>query len=150
MDIYVYDFESGTNQLVSRNFSAGYAPNRPSDLPAISPDGRLWPIEVSRPTWFQSLTNGTRQTYLYDRQTGITTVIGPSAFSGGAANSRAQAMVFSGNSQNLVFRSSAADLLTLDFNQSEDIFSWNWLLPIQRSRSSARWFTLRPPVKAPH
>jgi Tol biopolymer transport system component len=123
-DVYVFDFDSRTNELISRSFATGYAPNRKSDLPTISPDGHFVAYRSYAGNVVPGVTNTSGEIYLYDRTSGTTTIVGPSAISLGAANSRAQSPVFSGDSQNLVFRSWASDIVFFDFNQFADVFSW--------------------------
>ncbi len=124
LDVYVYDLVGGTNQLISRSFSSDYSASGPSDLPSISGDGRFVTYRSRATNIVPGVTNGAPQTYLYDRQTGVTTLVGAGAMTAGVATHRAQAPVFSADSRSLVFRSWAPDLDFLDFNQRADVFSW--------------------------
>lgn len=123
-DIYLYDFDARTNLLISRSFSSGFTPNRLSDSPTISPDGRFVVYRSFATDIIPTVTNGTAQTYLYDRQTDTTILVGPGAFGGSAVSCRAQNPIFSGDSQTLVFSSWASDIIFFDFNQFADVFSW--------------------------
>jgi Tol biopolymer transport system component len=123
LDIYVYDYDTGTNELISQSYGNGYSANGRSDNPAISPDGRFVSYRSNARNIVPGVTNGGFQWYLHDRQSGVTTVIGSNA-KGGLGNARAHWPTFSGDSQTLFFRSFASDLIVQDFNLSADIFSW--------------------------
>jgi hypothetical protein len=123
-DIYVHDFGTGTDQLISQTFDSGFSPSGLSDSPTISPDGRFVTYRSFARNIIPTITNGLAQIYLYDRQCGKTTLMGANSFSG-IANHRAFSPAFSGDSQSVVFQSFASDLTAaLDLNQQADVFSW--------------------------
>lgn len=113
-DVYRYDFEANTNLLISQSAAGGIA-NGPSDYPTISWDGRFIAYQSFASNLVASAGNGFPQVYLYDSQTGATTLVSVSAFTGGPGNNRSLAPIFSGDSTTLVFQSWASDLLTNDF-----------------------------------
>ena len=123
-DVYIYDFETHSNQLISQTYDSGFSADRQSDVPAISYDGRFVAYRSMARNIVPGITNGFKQYYLYDRQTGKTTLIGASAFSAWSPNNRSSVPTFSGDSQTLVFRSFSSDLSFLDYNQNADLFSW--------------------------
>jgi Tol biopolymer transport system component len=113
-DVYRYDFQANTNLLISQS-TAGSIANGPSDSPTISWDGRFIAYRSFASNLVAASANGFPQIYLYDNQTGATTLASASAFTGGPGNNRSLAPIFSGDSTTLVFQSWASDLLTNDF-----------------------------------
>ncbi len=117
-DVYLYDFVTGTNLLVSQSNPPGAA-NGPSDSPTISSDGRFVAYRSTATNIHPGATNGLPNVFLYDRQTGTTTLLSANA-SGMAGNNRSFAPQFSGDGQTVVFQSWASDLVAQDFNQVND------------------------------
>ncbi len=121
-DVYRYDFQGATNLLISQS-STGAIANGPSDSPTISWDGRFVAYRSLASNLVALGANGFPQIYLYDSQSGATTLASASVFTGGPANNRSSAPIFSGDSTTLVFQSWASDLLTNDFSGSEGIYA---------------------------
>ena len=122
-DIYLFDYNSRSNRLISRGLNSDYAADALSDSPSISPDGRFIVYRSRAGNIVATITNHVWQRYLYDRETGVTTLVGVST-SGVQPNYRAMCPVFSGDSTTLFFRSFASDMFPFDFNEQADIFSW--------------------------
>ena len=120
-DVYLYDFVTRSNFLVSQGNPPGAA-SGPSDSPVISNDGRFVAYRSTATNLVAGATNGLPNVFLYDRQTGTTTLLSANA-SGMAGNNRSFAPQFSGDGQTVVFQSWASDLIAQDFNQVNDLFA---------------------------
>jgi Tol biopolymer transport system component len=127
-DVYLYDFESGTNRLISASFLTGMAANGPSDSPDVSADGRFIAYRSGANDILPADTNGLPDIFLYDRLLNATILVSLGE-SGGTANGRSLAPVFSADSHTLAFQSWASDLANLDLNQSSDLFGLNLSSP---------------------
>jgi Tol biopolymer transport system component/alpha-tubulin suppressor-like RCC1 family protein len=120
-DVYLYDFVTQSNFLVSQGDPPGAA-NGPSDSPAISNDGRFVAYRSTATNLVAGATNGLPNIFLYDRQTGTTTLLSANA-SGMAGNNRSFAPQFSGDGATVVFQSWASDLIAQDFNQVNNLIA---------------------------
>jgi Tol biopolymer transport system component len=121
-DVYVYDFQSGTNLLVSRSFYTGAAGNGASDSPDISLDGRFVAYRSRASDLVPGDGNAVSDIYLFDRMLNTTTVISANPVSGAIGNARSLNPVFSADGQSLAFASWAGNLVSLDHNQASDVF----------------------------
>jgi Tol biopolymer transport system component len=122
-DIYLYDFQTGSNFLVTQSFQWPGAPNGPSDSPAMSADGRYVAYRSFATDLILNDTNGQADIFLYDRQAATTTLLSASPLGEFAGNGRSSSPLFSADGQTLVFQSWASDLLAQDFNQSGDLLA---------------------------
>ena len=122
LDVYVYDVAGGTNFLVSRNFYSGKSPNGTADSPDISADGRYIVYSSFATDIVSPDGNGLRDDFLYDRQTGTTTLLTASSYAQDSANFFSTAPYFSGGGQTILFHSWASDIVTNDFNHRNDLF----------------------------
>ncbi len=122
-DVYLYDFQTRSNFLVSQSYLWAGAANGPSDSPTISADGRFIAYRSSATDLVAGATNGLPNVYVFDRQTTNTTLVSVSAYGNYAGNNRSFAPAFSGDSQTLVFPSWASDLAAQNFNQGANLFS---------------------------
>jgi Tol biopolymer transport system component len=120
-DVYLYDFVTRNNFLVSQGNPSGAA-SGPSDFPAISNDGRFVAYRSTATNLVTGVTNGVPNVFLYDRQTGATTLLSANT-SGMAGNNRSFAPQFSGDGQTVVFQSWASDLIPQDYNQANDLIA---------------------------
>jgi len=120
-DIYLYDFQTSSNRLVSWALSS--SANGASDSPDISADGRFVAYRSAATNLVPGDTNGVPDVFLWDRITGSTTLLSVSGSRNGSAGNRSLMPVFSGDGTTLVFESWAPDIATLDFNRSSDLFS---------------------------
>jgi len=127
-DVYLYDFESGTNRLISESFLTGMAAKGPSDSPDISADGRFIAYRSGANDIVPGDTNGLPDIFLFDRLLNATILVSLDE-SGGTANGRSLAPVFSADSHTLAFQSWASDLANLDLNQSSDLLALNLSSP---------------------
>jgi hypothetical protein len=121
-DIYIYDWQNASNLLVSRSFYRPQAPMGKSDSPDISADGRFIVYESVAADIAPSDNNSFKDIFLYDQQTGMTTLLSASDSLQGTANSQSFAPLFTGNGQTAAFQSWASDLVQDDFNQGQDAF----------------------------
>jgi Tol biopolymer transport system component len=125
--IYLSDFQNGTNLLISRNASLLPANGR-SDSPDISPDGRFVVYRsfandiVSFPP-----NNGAPNLFLYDSLTDSNSLLTASAFQSGYPDNRSAMPSFSGDGRMLVFQSFASDLVGGDFNHNGDVLGLGFL-----------------------
>ena len=126
-DVYLYDFQTHSNFLISKSYLKPGAANGASDSPTISADGRFIVYCSSASDIVPGATNGVPNVYMFDRQTGATTLVSASLFGAAAANNRSLAPVFSGDGRTLVFFSWASDLAAGDYNQSSDLFAYAFL-----------------------
>jgi hypothetical protein len=121
--VYLYDFQNATNDLVSQSYNSAAAGNGPCDSPAISADGSFVAYRSAATNLVPDDINGVPDIFLYDRLTGGTTLISVSQFGAYSANGRSSSPVFSGDGQTLFFESWASDLDPDDFNESSDVFA---------------------------
>ncbi len=122
-DVYLYDFQAQTNLLVSRSCKWAGAANGASDSATISADGRFIAYRSFASDVVPGDTNGVPDVFLYERSSGITSLLSLSAWGDSVANNRSGYPVFSGDGQTVVFQSWASDLASQDFNQSGDVFA---------------------------
>jgi hypothetical protein len=143
--IYVYDFQTGTNLLVSGSSNAQGSGNGNSDSPAISPDGRF----VAYRSYASNLTpgdyNGVPDVFLYDQTTGATILASVSQFGNASANGPSLSPVFSGDSQTLFFQSWASDLLGGFFSSSGEV----WALSLYSTNQQPAFNATVGPAFAP-
>ena len=126
-DVYLYDFVTQSNFLISQANPPGAA-NGPSDSPTISNDGRFVAYRSTATNLVAAATNGLPNVFLYDRQTGATSLLNANA-SGTAGNNRSLTPMFSGDARTVVFQSWASDLVAQDFNQVNDLVAVKITLP---------------------
>lgn len=121
--IYLYDFQAGSNILVSQAYDGSGAGNDDSDSPDISSDGRFVAYRSAADNLVPDDTNGVPDIFLYDRVAGITTLVTASRFGSSSADNRSLTPVFSGDGRTIALVSWASDLIANDFNNNADIFS---------------------------
>jgi hypothetical protein len=125
--VYVVDFQSGTNRLVSQSPSSGPG-SASSDSPDISADGRFVAYRsFASDIVSLSETNGFPQLYLYDSLANSNSLLSASLYQPGTADNRSATPLFSGNGHKLIFASVASDLVGGDFNHSADVFALGFL-----------------------
>lgn len=123
-DVYLHDFQTGTNLLVSRSFNSSNAGDGFSDSPVITPDGRFIAYRSAADDLVPGDLNGVPDIFLYDRTNNATALISVNQAGNGAANARSLDPVFAGNGT-LIFRSWASDLPNGDFNGKAELFAFN-------------------------
>jgi len=119
-DIFVHDRQMGQTTLVSVS-SGGLQGNSSSYDPSISPDGRFVAFESYASNLVTGDTNGWRDIFVHDRQTGQTTRV--SVDSGGLqGNNASQYSGISYNGRFVSFYSWASNLVPGDTNGFQDAF----------------------------
>lgn len=116
-DVYLYDFQTGTNFLIS----AGG--NGASDSPDISADGRFVVYRSAATNLVAGDVNGFPDVFVNDRLSGETTLLSTS-LSGATADNRSLMPVFSADGRTIIFQSWASDSVANDFNQAADIVAY--------------------------
>lgn len=123
--IYLIDLQASSILLVSHKFnSALLSANAASDSPDVSADGRFIAYRSLATDILPTDTNGVPDIFLYDKQTGLTTILTQSRFGDYSADNRSRAPVFSGDGKILFFESSASDLVNQTFNFNPNIFAY--------------------------
>jgi Tol biopolymer transport system component len=119
-DIFVRDLQTNQTTRVSVA-SDGTQANNFSFNPSISADGRY----VAFTSWANNLvsgdTNGGRDIFVHDRQTGATTRVSV-ATGGGQAAADSQRPSISADGRYVAFESDASNLVSGDTNNHPDIF----------------------------
>lgn len=142
-DVYVYDVLAGNNSLISRSFYSGQAPNGASSSPDISADARYIVYSSRASDIVPNDDNRQNDIFLYDRQTGLTTLLSVSSQRQNSANFPSLLPIFTGDGQTVVFHTWASDIVENDFNQGDDLF----LMKILSTNASST-STNPPPVFA--
>jgi hypothetical protein len=122
--VYLVDVQAGTNVLISHKFNSSVPANANSDSPDISADGRFIAYRSAATDILPADTIGVPDIFLYDRQSGVTTLLTQSRFGSYSADNRSRAPVFSGDGKILFFESSASDLVNQTFNFNPNIFAY--------------------------
>ena len=123
--VYLHDFLTGTNLLVSRCYSSTSGGSDSYDSCDISADGRFIAYRSAATNIVPGDANGTRDIFLFDQQSGATTLLSVSRFGNRAANNCSRTPIFSADGQTLVFQSWASDLADADFNQGSDVVAYS-------------------------
>ncbi len=119
-DIFVHDQQTGQTSLVSVD-SDGVQGNDASFKPSISADGRYVAFQSHATNLISSDTNGFPDVFVYDRQTGQTTLISI-ASNGTQGNNDSYWPSISGTGRYTAFVSDANNLVIGDVNGVTDIF----------------------------
>jgi hypothetical protein len=98
-----------------------------SDWPDISADGRFVSYRSAATNIVPNDTNGLPDIFLYDRLTGINTLLSKRRSGNSSADARSLAPVFSANGRVLLFQSWASDMVAQDFNSGSDVFAFGLL-----------------------
>ncbi len=131
--VFLYDFQTGTNLLVSQNFQTLVAANTNSDSPAISPNGRFIAYRSFATNLVSFDSNNVADLFIYDAASNTTYLVSMNGAGNSSANDRSLKPVFSGDSQTLYFQSWASDMSGNDFNGDSDIFALDLALALTGS-----------------
>jgi Tol biopolymer transport system component len=123
--VYLYDFQTGTNLLVSHEWSSSDPGNASSDSPDINSDGRFIAYRSQADNLVPGDSNGVPDIFLFDRVTGSTTLISANRSGTAPGDNRSLFPRFSGDGRTLFFVSVASDLVMGDFNNASDVFAFN-------------------------
>jgi Tol biopolymer transport system component len=122
--VYLHDFTTQSNLLVSAVFGMATGGNAASDWPEINADGRFIAYRSFATNLLAIPTsNSVPNLYLYNRVSGISTLLSASTLTGGPGDNRSLSPVFSGDGHMLLIQSWASDLAPGDFNHWDDIFA---------------------------
>jgi Tol biopolymer transport system component len=124
-DVYLLDYQSGSNVLVSQAFNAPASANGDSDSPAISVDGRFVAYRSAASNLVPNDANGVPDIFLWDRLSGATLLLSAGRSMNSSADNRSLRPVFSSDRRTLMFESWASDLVTGDLNRGSDLFVFN-------------------------
>ncbi|MCH8813930.1 MAG: calcium-binding protein [Chloroflexi bacterium] len=119
-DIFVHDRQTSETTRVSLD-SLGGEPNEESYGSTISDDGRFVAFISLATDLVPGDTNGFREIFVHDRQTGQTTRVSVDSL-GGQANDRSVDPAISGDGRFVVFDAEATNLVPGDTNGFRDIF----------------------------
>jgi Tol biopolymer transport system component len=122
-EVYLYDFESGANQLASHSFNSSTGGNASADSPEISNDGRFVLYRSAATNLVPNDTNGVPDIFLYDRLGDTNVALSLSSSGASLANNRSLAPAMSADGRTMAFLSWASDLEDGDFNQTSDAFA---------------------------
>ncbi len=118
-DVFLYDRQSRAVERISVS-SSGAQGTGDSDYPAINADGRYVVFESDAASLVAGDTNGKRDIFLRDRQTGTTERIslGPS----GQSNGQSGTASISADGRRVAFASDGTNLVAGDTNNATDVF----------------------------
>jgi len=119
----VLDEGNGTTVRVSVS-SSGTAGNGESTRPSISGDGRYVAFRSEATNLVAGDTNGLRDVFLHDMQTGVTTRASETS-SGTGGNGKSDRPVISGDGRYVAFYSDADNLVAGDNNAMRDVFVYD-------------------------
>jgi Tol biopolymer transport system component len=123
--VYVHDFQTAANTLISRAYNPAVATDNVSDSPDISRDGRFIAYRSAATNLVPGDSNEVPDVFIYDRQSSITILLSASRMGSASADQRSLTPVFSGDGQRLLFQSWASDIVEQDFNQGADVFAYD-------------------------
>jgi len=121
-DIFVHDRVAGTTQRVSVDTGGGQAIGGHSFFPSISADGRYVAFQSDATNLVPNDTNGKRDIFVHDRQTGATTRVSVATGGGQALGGGAARPSISADGRYVAFESGATNLVPDDTNDLTDIF----------------------------
>jgi len=107
-DVFLYNVQTSTITRISVDSSGGQANDDSTDV-SISTDGRYITYYSSATNLVPSDTNGAWDVFLYDQQTGVTTLVSVN-FSGVQANGQSYNPFISGDGRFITFTSYATNL----------------------------------------
>jgi len=119
-DVFVHDRQTGITERVSTD-SAGTQGDRLSWHPSISRDGRYVAFESNATNLVPDDSNGVRDIFVHDRQTGITERVSVDS-AGGQGNIDSVSASISADGRYVAFESASEYLVPGDTNHQEDIF----------------------------
>jgi Tol biopolymer transport system component len=128
-DVYLYDFQTGTNILIGQSFDTGGARSGASTLPDISSDGRYIACRSSAGNSVPNDSNAVSDVFLFDRSNGVTTVVSASALGNSTASRFSGQPGFSADGKTLFFQSWASDLVNLDCNSVSKVYALSLVPP---------------------
>jgi Tol biopolymer transport system component len=119
-DIFVRDRQTGTTYLISKD-SAGVPGDDGSSAPSMSSDGRYVAFDSYATTLVPGDTNGKKDIFVRDRQTGTTYLVSKSS-AGVEGDDSSESPTISSDGRYVTFESAATNLVAGDTNAKTDIF----------------------------
>lgn len=119
-DVFAHDRLTGETTRVSVDSGGGQS-NDTSERPSISADGRFVAFESDASNLVSGDTNGRKDVFVHDRQTGQTTRVSVSG-DGAQGNHMSQTGAISGDGRYVTFHSWASNLVPEDTNNTVDVF----------------------------
>lgn len=119
-DVFVRDRQAGATARVSVT-STGTQANALSEHPAISGDGRYVTFTTAASNVVTGDTNGQRDVFVHDRQTGVTSRVSI-ATAGTQANGASGISSISDDGRYVAFAADASNLVAGDTNKKTDVF----------------------------
>lgn len=121
-DVIVRKLQSGTNTLISINKAGTGFGNLDSGFPVISADGRFAAFQSYASDLVDADKNGMGDVFMYDIQSGTTTLISVNSEGTGSANSFSEYPAINADGRFVAFQSYASDLTAKDTNKGVDVF----------------------------
>lgn len=119
-DVFVHDRQTGQTTRVSVS-STGAQANGPCQNPSLSADGRFVAFWGFASNLVPGDSNGVRDVFVHDRNTGQTTRVSVNS-RGGQADEESRYPSISGDGRFIAFESRASNLVPGDLNQKRDVF----------------------------
>lgn len=147
-DVFVHDRQTGQTTRVSVG-PGGAQGNGGSVVADISADGRFVVYESDADNLVSDDTNGVRDVFLFDRNSGTTTRLSVS-WMGEQANDWSSSAAISANGRDVAFRSDANNLVPGDNNGAGDVFvrsvpeQWTMLVSVNSAQEQANSDTEYP------
>lgn len=120
VDVFVHDRETGQTERVTIAFDGSEADNHSAEA-RISGDGRYVVFQSDATNLVEGDTNGRRDVFVYDRETGQTEVVSVHS-NGTLANNNSTGPRISEDGRYVSFHSDANNLIFGDTNGTSDIF----------------------------
>jgi Tol biopolymer transport system component len=124
-NVYLFNFQTGSNLLISHGYNSTIPAVGSSDSPAISADGRFIVYRSSATNLVAGVTNGQANLFVFDASTGVTSLLTQNNMQTGPADSFSLNPVFSGDGRWVIFQSWSSDLTSFgDCNANADLFAY--------------------------
>jgi Tol biopolymer transport system component len=120
-DVFLHEVGTSVTRLISRSYRHGGSADGPSDSPRISDDGRLVVFSSLASDLVPNDFNACRDVFVYDRQTGLITLISVNIGGYLTGNQRSLQPAISADGSIAVFTSWASDLIDSDANGTSDL-----------------------------
>ncbi len=122
-DVFVRTLATSSTSVASVAFAASASPSRSSTSHEMSADGRYITYLSNAGDIVTSDTNGQQDAFVFDHQTGATTLVSVNSTGSGSGNAATSAAVISADGRSVAFVSSASNLTANDTNGStQDVF----------------------------
>ncbi len=124
-DIYVYDRNGGTTELISRAGATGPTGNHDSDQPSISADGRYVAYRSEASNLHPDDADMGWDIYVYDRDNGTTELISRASATGPTGNHDSDQPSISADGRYVAYSSGSTNLHPDDDDANSDIFVYD-------------------------